>query len=208
MPIGQIGATPLLIAVPVDSPVKTLRELIDLARAKPNGINYGSSGVGSMSHIGMELVASEAKVQLLHVPYRGTSLAMTDLLAGQLQAVLGTFATLWPFIEAGKLRGLAVTGAQRSPFAPKLPTVAEAGLPGAQIDFWWGLMGPARMPPEIVRRLNEELNIILAQSETRATLAQEAAIAKPGTPDDFGRLVAFEVVRWSKLIKNANIKME
>jgi tripartite-type tricarboxylate transporter receptor subunit TctC len=207
-PIGQIGATPLLIVVPVNSSAKTLRELMELARARPNSVKYGSSGVGSMSHIGMELIAAEAKVQLLHVPYRGTALAMTDLVAGQIQAVLGTFATLWQLVEGGKLRALVVTGAQRSAFAPNLPTVVEAGLPGARIDFWWGLMGPAQMPPRVVKRLNDELNAVLAQPETHETLAREGAIPKPATPEDFGKLMVFEVTRWSKLIKDANINAQ
>jgi tripartite-type tricarboxylate transporter receptor subunit TctC len=208
VPIGQIGATPLLIAGSANSPATTLRELIDLARAKPNGINYGSSGVGSMSHIGMELLASEAKVQLLHVPYKGTALAVNDLVSGQLQAVLGTFATLSQLVEGGKLRALAVTGSQRAALAPNVPTVTELGLPGARIDFWWGLMGPARMPPEVVKRVNDELNAVLVQPEVRELLAREVAVPTPGTPDDFGKLMAFEVTRWSKLIKDANIKME
>ncbi len=207
-PIGQIGATPLLIVVPANLPAKTMRELIDMARAKPNGVKYGSSGVGSMSHIGMELVAAEAKVQLLHVPYKSTALAMTDLFSGELQAVLGTFATLGQLVAGGKLRALVVTSAQRSTFAPHLPTVVEAGLPGAQIDFWWGLMSPARMPAPLIKRLNQELNAVLEQPETRETLAREAAVPKPGTPEDFGKLMAFEVARWSKLIKHANIRME
>jgi tripartite-type tricarboxylate transporter receptor subunit TctC len=207
-PIGQIGATPLLIVVPATSEVKTLQDLIGAARVKPNAVKYGSSGIGSMSHIGMELVAAEAKVQLLHVPYRGTSLAVTELIAGQLQAVLGTFATHWQLVEAGKLRAIVVTGAQRSTFAPQLPTVAEAGLPGARMDFWWGLMSPARLSPELMKRMNEELNAVLAQPEMRESLAREGAIPRPGTPGDFGKLMAFEVARWSKLIKDANIKVE
>lgn len=207
-PIGQIGATPLLIVVPANSEFRTLRDLIDHARAKPNFVKYGSSGVGSMSHIGMELLAAEAKVQLLHVPYRGTALAMTELIAGQLQAVLGTFATLWQLVEGGKLRALVVTGAQRSTFAPQLATVAEVGLPGARIDFWWGMMAPARTPPGLVKRMNDELNAVLALPEMRESLAREGALPKPGTPDDFGRLMASEVARWSKLIREANIKME
>ena len=207
-PIGQIGATPLLIVVPANLPAKTLRDLIDMARAKPNGVKYGSSGVGSMSHIGMELVAAQAKVQLLHVPCKSTALAMTDLFSGELQAVLGTFATLGHLVAGGKLRAVVITGAQRSTFAPHLPTVVEAGLPGAQIDFWWGLMGPARMPAPLIKRLNQELNAVLEQPEMRETLAKEAAVPKPGTPQDFGKLMALEVTRWSKLIKDANIKMD
>lgn len=207
-PIGQIGATPLLIVVPASSPAKSLRDLIDMARARPNGVKYGSSGVGSMSHIGMELVAAEAKVQLLHVPYKSTALAMPELFSGEIQAVLGTFATLGQLVASGRLRAIVVTSAQRSTFAPNLPTVVEAGLPGAQIDFWWGLMGPARMPAPLIKRLNQELNAVLEQPETREALAREAAVPKPGTPQDFGKLMAFEVARWSKLIKDANIKMD
>ncbi len=208
VPIGQVGSTPLLVVVANDSPFKTLRELLDYARSKPNSVNYGSSGVGSMSHLGVELLAAEAKVQLLHVPYKGMAPAFTDLMGGNLQMTMGTFASATPLIEGGKLRGLAVTGAQRSTFAPNLPTVAEVGLPGARIDFWWGLMAPARIPPAVVKRVNEELNAIQAQPEMRELLAREAAVPTPGTPEAFGKLVRQEVALWSKLIKDHNIKVE
>jgi tripartite-type tricarboxylate transporter receptor subunit TctC len=204
-PIGQIGATPLLISVPASSAAKSLRDLIDVARARPDAVKYGSSGIGSMSHIGMELVAAQAKVQMLHVPYKGTAIAMTDLIAGELQAVLGTFATMGQLVASGKLRGIVVTSAQRSPFAPHLPTVVEAGLPGAQIDFWWGLTSPARLPPAIATRLNRDLNAVLEQADTREVLGREAAVVRPGTAEAFGKLMAFEVARWSKIIKDARI---
>jgi tripartite-type tricarboxylate transporter receptor subunit TctC len=208
-PIGLIATTPLLIVVPADSRIKTLRDLVDLARAKPgDGVRYGSSGVGSMSHIGMELLASVAQVQFLHVPYKGVSMSVTDLLGGQLQALLGTVATHVQMLEAGRMRGLVVTSPQRSPFLPNVPTSIEAGFPGFQIEFWFGLMCPAGVPPEVIRRLNTELNVILGQADVRELLARFAAIPKPSTPEEFGRLNAFEVGRWSKLIKDANIKME
>ncbi|WP_158592311.1 Bug family tripartite tricarboxylate transporter substrate binding protein [Noviherbaspirillum sedimenti] len=208
VPIGQIATSPLVIVVPAQSQAKTLRELVDLARAKPNGISYGSSGVGSMSHIGMEMLAMETKAQLLHVPYKGIPLAYPDLVSGRLQAMLGSVVTLSPLLESGKLRLLAVAGPQRMTSAPNLPTTAEAGFPGFQIEFWWGLMGPAGMPPEVVRRINEELNTILAEPDMREMLTRLAAIPKSGTPDDFGRLISLELSRWSKLIKEANIKVE
>jgi tripartite-type tricarboxylate transporter receptor subunit TctC len=207
-PIGQIGATPLLVVVPQASKFKTLRELFDFARANPGTLNYGSSGIGSMSHLGMELLASEAKVQLMHVPYKGMAPAFTDLMGGNLQATLSTFASASPLIEGGKLRGLAVTGAQRSPFAPNMPTTTEQGFPGMRIDFWWGLLAPARVAPGVVKRLNEELNAILAQADTREILAREAAVPTPGTPDEFGNLIALEVARWSRLVKDHGIKTE
>ena len=208
-PIGQIAASPLIIVVPADSPIKTLRDLIETARAKPgDGIRFGSSGIGTMSHIGMELLAAQAKVQFLHVPYKGVSLSVNDLFGGQLQALLGTVATHSALLESGKLRGLMVASPQRSPFLPNLPTSAEAGFPDYVIEFWWGLMGPAGMPPDVVKRLNTELNAVLAQADTRETLARFAAVPRPGTPEDFGRLHAFEVARWTKVIKDANIKIE
>ena len=208
VPIGQIGATPLLVVVSKDAPYKTLRDLVDVARAKPGNVNYGSSGMGSMSHLGMEFLASEAKVQLMHIPYKGMAPAFTDLMAGSVQATLATFASAAPLIDGGKLRGLAVTGAKRSPFAPNMPTTTEAGLPGFRIDFWWGMHAPAQVPPAIVKRLNEELNVILAQPDTRELLAREAAVPTPGTPDAFGKLVAQEVALWSKLVKDNNIKTD
>lgn len=208
-PIGEIGASPLVVVVPADSPIKTLRDLVDLARAKPNdGIRYGSSGIGSMSHIGMELLASVANVKLMHVPYRGNSLAVSDLMGGQLQAILSSVATNAGLLESGKLRAIVVTGPKRSPFLPNVPTSAEAGFPGFQIEFSWGLMGPGGMPPDLVKRLNSELNLYLSQPELRDLLTRVAAVPRPGTPEDLGRVNAFEVSRWSKLIKDVNIKVE
>lgn len=207
-PIGEIGSTPLLVVVRGDSQVKTLRDLVDLARAKPNTITYGSSGVGSMSHLGMELLASETKVEFLHVPYKGMAPVFTDLIAGNVQAALCTFASASNLIDAGKLRGLAVASDQRSTFAANLPSAKEAGFPDFHIDFWWGLLAPARVPPAIVKRLNDELNATLAQPDTQKLLAREAAVPVPGTPDSFGKLISFELARWSKLVKDANIKFD
>jgi len=207
-PIGKIGATALLIVVSNDSSVKTLRQFIDLGRAKPNGVNYGSGGIGSMSHLGMELFAAEAKVQLLHVPYKGMGPAFNDIMGGVVQAGVSTLASAKSFIDSGRVRALAVTSAHRSPFLPLLPTVAEEGLPGAQIEFWWGLLAPAGTPPAVIKLLNQELNEVLAQDDVREILARDAAVPTPGTPEDFRALMDFDLARWSKLVKDANIKTE
>ncbi|WP_064736077.1 tripartite tricarboxylate transporter substrate binding protein [Azohydromonas australica] len=207
-PIGSIGTTPLLVAVPNSLPVKTLGELIDLARTKPNGLTYGSGGVGAMSHLGMEMLAAEAKVQFTHIPYKGMAPAFNDLMAGHLQAGLTTFATANTLVESGKVRGLAVTSARRSPFAPQIPTTAEAGFPGFQIDFWWGLVAPARVPSQIVKRLNGELNEILAQPEMRDLLAREGGVPAPSSTAEFGKLIAGDIARWTRLVKDRNIKTE
>lgn len=207
-PIALVGSTPLLIAVPANSPVKTLRDLVEMARAKPEAVTYGSGGVGAMSHLGMELLASEAKVKFVHVPYKGMAPAFADMIGGNLQAGLTTFATTSGLIAGGKLRGIVVTGKQRTPFAPDLPTTAEAGFPGVQIDFWWGIVGPAALPTPIVKRLNEEINALLNQPETKEALGREAATPAPGKPEEFGRLVASDIARWTRLIKDNNIKVE
>jgi tripartite-type tricarboxylate transporter receptor subunit TctC len=207
-PIGQIATTPLIVVVSVDSPLKTLRDLLDQARAKPDSIRYSSSGIGSMSHIGMELLAAEAKVKMTHVPYRGASLAIADIISGQVQVALGTVATYSGLLEGGKMRALAATSMQRSPYLPQVPTTTEAGLPRSVIEFSFGLMGPSAMPPEAVQQLNTELNAVLAEGETRRFLARFAAVPAPGTPEDLGKLNAFEVARWSKLIREADIRIE
>lgn len=207
-PIGQIGTTPLLVVVSNTLPVKTLGDFVALARAKPGGVTYGSGGIGAMSHLGMEMLAAEAKVQMVHVPYKGMAPAFNDVIAGHVQAGLSTFASATPFIEGGKVRGLAVTSSKRSPFAPNLPTTAEAGFPGFQIDFWWGLVAPARVPAAIVKRLNSELNLILAQPDIKEVLAREGAVPAPTGVDEFGKLIAADIARWTRLVKERNIQTE
>jgi len=207
-PIGLVAASPFAVVVANDLKVTTLREFIDLARAKPKTINYGSAGVGGMNHLGTELFASAAKVQLTHVPYKGISLAFTDLMGGSLQMLLPSLASATQQIQSGKMRGLAVTGAQRSPLAPNIPTASEAGVPGFQLEVWFGLMGPARMPPNVVKRLNEEVNAALASPDMKEMLAREGAEPRPGTPDDFNKLIRSEVARWTSLIRDSNIQIE
>jgi len=207
-PIGQVAGGPFAIVVSNDFPAKTLKEFIDIARAKPNTVSYGTAGIGGINHLGTELFASAAKIQLVHVPYKGIGPAFTDLMGGRLQMALPTIASVTAYLQAGKMRGLAVTGAQRSPLAPDLPTVSEAGLPGFVLEVWWGIVAPAKMPPALVKRINEELNAVLAVPEVKDVLAREAATPRPGTADEFGKLIANDLERWSKLIKEAKIQVE
>jgi len=207
-PIGQVAGGPFAIVVSNDFPAKTLKEFIDIARAKPNTVSYGTAGIGGINHLGTELFASAAKIQLVHVPYKGIGPAFTDLMGGRLQMALPTIASVTAYLQAGKMRGLAVTGAQRSPLAPDLPTVSEAGLPGFVLEVWWGIVAPAKMPPALVKRINEELNAVLAVPEVKDVLAREAATPRPGTADEFGKLIANDLERWSKLIKDAKIQVE
>ena len=207
-PIGQVAGGPFAIVVSNDFPAKTLKEFIDIARAKPNTVSYGTAGIGGINHLGTELFASAAKIQLVHVPYKGIGPAFTDLMGGRLQMALPTIASVTAYLQAGKMRGLAVTGAQRSPLAPDLPTVSEAGLPGFVLEVWWGIVAPAKMPPALVKRINEELNAVLALPEVKEVLAREAATPRPGTADEFGKLIASDLERWTKLIKEAKIQVE
>jgi len=207
-PIGQVAGGPFAIVVSNDFPAKTLKEFIDIARAKPNTVSYGTAGIGGINHLGTELFASAAKIQLVHVPYKGIGPAFTDLMGGRLQMALPTIASVTAYLQAGKMRGLAVTGAQRSPLAPDLPTVSEAGLPGFVLEVWWGIVAPSKMPPALVKRINEELNAVLALPEVKEVLAREAATPRPGTADEFGKLIASDLERWTKLIKEAKIQVE
>jgi tripartite-type tricarboxylate transporter receptor subunit TctC len=208
IPIGLIAASPFAVVVSNEVKATTLREFIDLARAKPGSINYGSAGVGGLNHLGTELFASAAKIQLTHVPYKGISLAFTDLMGGSLQMLLPSLPSVTSQILSGKMRGLAVTGAQRSPLAPDIPTASEAGLAGFQLEVWWGLMAPSRLPPAITKRLNDELNAALASPELKEMFAREGAYPRPGTPDDFSKLIRTETIRWARLIKDQNIQIE
>ena len=207
-PIGEVAAAPFVIVVANDVKAATLGELIALARAKPKSINYGSAGTGGMNHLTTELFASTAKIELTHVPYKGISLAFTDLIGGSLQMLMPTVASATPYIHSGKMRGIAVTGNKRSPLAPELPTTAEAGLANYEPEVWWGLLGPAKLPAPIVKRLNEELNAVLALPDVRDLFAREGATPHPGTPEALGKLIRSELARWGKLIKEAKIQIE
>jgi tripartite-type tricarboxylate transporter receptor subunit TctC len=207
VPIGEVGAGPFVIVVSPDFKATTLKEFIDLARAKPNTINYGTAGVGGINHLGTELFARAADIHLVHVPYKGIGPAFVDLMAGTLQMALPSLASVVPYIHSGKMRGLAVTSAKRSPLAPELPTASEAGLPGFKLEVWWGLLGPSRLPPEMVKRLNEKLNAVLALPDVREQLAREGAEADPDSPTAFGELIRADLDRYTKLIKDAHIQI-
>jgi tripartite-type tricarboxylate transporter receptor subunit TctC len=207
-PIGLIANSPLVIVVAKSLPVKSLRELIALAQAKPGSISYGSAGLGGTNHLGTELFASAAKAQFVHVPYKGISLAYNDLMGGSLQMLVPSLAAALPQIQGGKMRALAVTGPHRSPLAPDLPTVAESGIPGFRLEVWFGLLGPAGMPAPVVRRLNDELRAVLDNPEVRDVLARESSTPQPSTPEELGALVRADLARWTQLIKDRGIEIE
>ncbi len=205
-PVGMVGSGPFMIVIGNDVGASNLREFIELARSKP--MSYGSAGIGTINHLGGELFNRVAKVQLLHVPYSGLGPALSDFLGGRTQMLVASFPSVLAQVRSGRMRALAVTGDQRSPLMPELPTVAEAGLPGYHVDSWWGLLGPRGLPAPILKRLNDELNAVLVTPDARDLLARDGAKPRPGSPEDFAAAIRTEVPRWRQLIREAGIASE
>jgi tripartite-type tricarboxylate transporter receptor subunit TctC len=208
VPVALLMTSPQIVAVHPDVPVKTLPELVAYAKANPGKITWGSQGFGTAPHLLAELFKLENKVNILHVPYRGTAPMLAAVVAGEVQVVADPTTTALPHVESGRLRALAVTSAQRSPKMPNVPTVAEAGSPKLQSTFWLGVVAPAGTPPEIVNKLNAAFRESLAPAETRARLANLSADIAIGTPAEFGKMLADELALWTEVVKAANIKVE
>jgi len=207
-PITLAGAGPLVLAVHPSLPAKNVRELIALAKARPGQLTYVSSGIGASGHLAGALFDSMTGTKMVHVPYKGMSLAVSDLMGGQVSMTFGTSLSVIPHVRTGRLRALATTGAQRSPALPDLPTVAESGVPGYEASLWYGFVGPARMPPEIVQRLNTEIAAILALPDTREKLASQGVDARSTTPEEFARILAADVARWAKVVQKLGLQAE
>lgn len=204
-PIAQIAAAPLLVTVANDLGVAALPELIAAARANPQRISYGSAGIGTVNHLSAEMLAGMAGIELLHVPFPGLGPAMAAYVGGHVKMMIGSFPSVLPLVRDGRVRALAVTGPRRSPLVPELPTVAEAGVPGYEIQAWWGLFGPAGLPAPVTERLNGEVNLVLSTPEVLELLARDGAVATPGSAQDFERLIQSEIPRTRRLIGSANI---
>ncbi|MEF7614040.1 tripartite tricarboxylate transporter substrate binding protein [Aquincola sp. MAHUQ-54] len=206
--IGGTTVFPFVLVVHPGVPAQNLKELLALARARPGELKYATPGAGGPNHLGMELFQRTAGVQLLHVPYRGDAPALQDLMGGQLEMYLVNTAASLPHIQAGKLRPIALSMAQRSAVLPDVPTFAEAGVPGFEAYAWQGLAAPAGTPPEVVRRLNAELNRALASDEVKRKLAELGVEPSPTTPEQFARHVAAQAARWGGVIRDAGIRLE
>ncbi|MFS8978586.1 tripartite tricarboxylate transporter substrate binding protein [Cupriavidus necator] len=206
-PVMLVGRSPNVLVVKPDSPIKTVQDLIAVAKAKPGKLNYASQGAGTSAHLAGELFKSMAKVDMNHVPYRGAGPAITDLLGGQVDVMFATAAAVAPHLESGKLRAVAVTTAQRSlaPALSKVPTIAESGVPNYVADSWYGLFVPAGTPSAVITRLNAAAKKAVHTDAFRKRAEQEGLAISGGTPDEFGRYVKAESQRWSKVIKDANI---
>lgn len=207
-PITLVGSSPLILALHPSVPAKNVKELVALAKARPEQLTYGSAGIGSSGHLGGALFDTLTGTKMLHVPYKGMSLAITDVIAGQVSLVFGTSASVMQHARSGRLRAIATTGARRAPALPDLPTVAEAGVPGYEAGLWYGFVGPARIPEDVVRKLNGEIVAVLNSSEVRERLASQGVEATPTTPEAFGKLLVSDMDRWAKVVQRAGIRLE
>ena len=207
-PITLAGSGPLVLAVHPSLPLKNVRDLIALAKSRPGQLTYVSSGIGASGHLAGALFDTMTGTKMEHIPYKGMSLAVSDLMGGQVSMTFGTSLSVIPHVRTGRLRALATTGAQRSPALPDLPTVAESGVPSYEAGLWYGFVGPARMPPEIVQRLNAEIVAILAQPDTREKLASQGLDARSSTPDEFARVLAADIVRWAEVVQKLGLRAE
>ena len=206
--IGRMVDFPLLLVTHPSLAANSVPEFIALAKAKPGVLTYSSPGIGNGSHLAVELLASMANVNLMHVPYKGTAPAATALLAGEVSFTMSSIPTVLPHIRAGRLRALAVGNASRMPALPEFPTLAESGVPGYEAFSWAGLIGPAGMPREAVTRLNREMAQILGQKEIVEQLAKDGALATPDTPEQFSAYIKSELDKWAKIVQLAKIKPE
>ncbi len=207
-PVILVAGVPNVLVVNPAVPATSVQELIAYGKANPGKLNFASSGSGTSIHLAGELFKTMSGVQMTHVPYKGSSPALTDLLGGQVQLMFDNLPSALPHIKAGKLRALAVTSAQRAPALPDVPTVAEAGLPGFEASSWFGLLAPAGTPKEIIAKLNAEVAKWLATPEARDKLTAQGANAVGSAPDAFAQYIAAETIKWLKVVKESGAKVE
>ena len=207
-PVIQLSQGPFLIVVHPSLPVKTTRELIALAKAKPGQLTFASSGAGSITQLATELFADMAGIKMIHVPYKGTGPALTDTMAGQVQILFGSVAATLPQMSSGRLRAIAVTTAKRIAAAPEIPTVAESGLKGYEVILWHGLIAPKGLPKPILDRVNGDLNKALKSKEMQDRLSGDGVSAAGGTPEQFGTLIKNDIALWRKVVQKAGVKAE
>ena len=207
-PIAPLISFNNVLIVPAASPAKSAADLVALAKQKPDGLTYGSQGVGTGGHLLGVILAKETGIKLVHVPYRGVAPAVTDMVAARLDFMFASYLTASPFIESGKLRMLAIAGSKRHPRIPQVPTMGEAGFPEVEMEQWFGVFGPAGVPKPIVAKLNAEFVKALKSDEVQSALLPQGSVVIPGTPEDLAAMVARDIVRLGRLVKESGAKPE
>ncbi len=207
--VAMVGQGPLILNVHPSLPVKSVRQLIALAKSQPGQLNYGSAGAGTIPHLATELFAQAAKVDIVHVPYKGIAPAVSATVAGEVPMLIASAPSSMPMIKAGRLRALAVTTAKRSPFNPDLPTIAESGVPGYDVATWWGVLVPSKTPDAIVNKLNSEIRQILATNKVKSII--ESNGAEPVLDmlaGSFNELIKVQIAKWRRIVKERKIKTQ
>jgi tripartite-type tricarboxylate transporter receptor subunit TctC len=207
-PIAFIARAPMLVTTSTRLQVASAKELFALARSKPGQITYASAGLGSINQISTELIAASARVKLMHVPYKGGAPALNDLVGGHVDMFVSSIPQALQLVRSGQIKTLAVTSSRRTALLPDVPTLTEAGTPGADAETWWGIAGSAGMPVDVVNALNAEINKMLASPELGTFLTNEGAEAEPMTPRQFGNMMRSETERWTKVAHEANISID
>jgi tripartite-type tricarboxylate transporter receptor subunit TctC len=207
-PLSLVASIPFAMIVHPSVPARSVQEFIALAKARPGQINYSSAGNGTSNHLAGELLKSMAGIDLVHVPYKGSAPALNDLVAGQVSLMFDLVLTAAPHIKSGAARGLAVTGAQRSPVLPGLPTVAESGLPGYEVSAWFGIFAPAGLPQPVAQRLNAEFVKVMREPDLKQRLAGLGADPLTSTPEEFSSYLRSEIDKWAKVVKASGMKLD
>lgn len=206
-PVGRIGSVPLMLVSNTTQPYKTLKEFVDFTRANPGKVSYSSPGPGTPQHLAGEVFAKLNKTDLLHVPYRGTGPSISDLMGNQVQVSFATFASAIQYVKAGKLRALGIAGQRRTPLMPDLPTFAEAGLKGYDVELWYSLLAPAKTPRAVVDKLNSALLAALKSPELSDQFTRQGFEVKGSTPDELKTYISHELARWQRVISENHIKV-
>ncbi|MEN3296851.1 MAG: hypothetical protein V7642_6104 [Burkholderiales bacterium] len=207
-PVALIGSTPVVILAAGNSKYRSFADVVAAAKAAPNTLSFATSGNGSVSHIASELLRRRANIYLQHVPYKGSGPALADLVGGHVDVAGSSIASAVPLIKGGKARALAVTGLNRNPSLPDVPTLAEFGITNVEVSSWWGLLGPAGLPKDIVRKLNEDVNKLLLRPDVLATLKDNGIEAKQATPEQFATMLKTDYHDWEKVIAETGIKLD
>jgi tripartite-type tricarboxylate transporter receptor subunit TctC len=207
-PVSLVATSPLVIVTSADSPIKSLADVVKAAKDKPANINYASSGSGTVSHLAAESFQKTAGIKLTHIPYKGASQGMTDVISGQVQLYVSSIPTLIGQIKSGKLRPIAVTSDKRVDDLPQVPTIAEAGYKGFDAVTWFGILGPAGLPKEIVAKLNADIGKALKDPALQKKLGDQGADISPSTPDAFAKLIQDDIGRWGRIVKESGAKVD